>query len=250
MSNTMDIYEYLAQGGVLTSPDNVPSRYRGELLRLMSSFVDSELAASAGFAASINYAPNVQARIAASRITLEKAEHARKVLAVMSTFGTDTDRYERQHDWAARIGRHDELPTRDGLADMRLPVFYYPLQSWVDAVVMNVLQGLAAQVQLNELAQVSYTPFAEAIRAIQPGEKAHLEQGIEALKDILAKPEYAEELRQSFDYWQEKVSAGFSQAHPERYEMLVKFGIRHQDNERMLEQWSAQLKELKKELNL
>src|SRR5690625_1708380 len=96
MSSTMDIYEYLAQGGVLTSPDNVPSRYRGELLRLMSSFVDSELAASAGFAASINYAPSIQARIAASRITLEKAEHARKVLAVMSTFGTDSARYEQQ----------------------------------------------------------------------------------------------------------------------------------------------------------
>lgn len=250
MSNTMDIYEYLAQGGVLTSPDNVPSRYRGELLRLMSSFVDSELAASAGFAASINYSPNIQARIAASRITLEKAEHARKVLAVMSTFGTDTERYERQHDWAARLGRHDPLPSREGLTDMRLPVFYYPLHSWADAVVMNVLQGLAAQVQLAELAQVSYTPFAEAIRAIRPREKEHLEQGIEALKEILANSEHTEAVRESFAYWQDKVSAGFSQAHPERYEMLVKFGIRHQDNQRMLEEWSAQLDELKKTLNL
>src|SRR5690625_3595883 len=140
MSSNMDIYEYLAKGGVLTSPDNVPSRYRGELLRLMSSFVDSELAASAGFAASINYAPNISARISASRITLEKAEHARKVLAVMSTFGTDTERYERQHDWAARLDRDADLPGRAEQTDIRLPVFYYPLESWVDAVVMNVLQ--------------------------------------------------------------------------------------------------------------
>ncbi|HLS16303.1 MAG TPA: Phenylacetic acid catabolic protein [Paenalcaligenes sp.] len=250
MSSTMDIYEYLAQGGVLTSPDNVPSRYRGELLRLMSSFVDSELAASAGFAASINYAPSIQARIAASRITLEKAEHARKVLAVMSTFGTDSARYEQQHDWAARIGRNESLADSQGQADMRLPVFYYPLQSWVDAVVMNVLQGLAAQVQLAELAQVSYTPFAESIRAIQPGEKEHLEQGIEALKDILHHSEHHAEVQDSFKYWQEKVAAGFSQAHPERYEMLSKFGIRHQTNERMLEQWTDRCTELKKTLNL
>src|SRR5699024_3761090 len=104
MSSTMDIYEYLAQGGVLTSPDNVPSRYRGELLRLMSSFVDSELAASAGFAASINYAPSIQARIAASRITLEKAEHARKVLAVMSTFGNGYARSVQYAVWRAVLG--------------------------------------------------------------------------------------------------------------------------------------------------
>ena len=35
---TMPIEDYLAQGGVLTSPDNVPPRYRGELLRLMATF--------------------------------------------------------------------------------------------------------------------------------------------------------------------------------------------------------------------
>ena len=49
-SDTMNLESYLAQGGVLTAPGNVPARYRGELMRLMSSFVDSELAASAGFA--------------------------------------------------------------------------------------------------------------------------------------------------------------------------------------------------------
>lgn len=37
----MTIEDYLAQGGKLTSPGNVPARYRGELLRLMASFVDS-----------------------------------------------------------------------------------------------------------------------------------------------------------------------------------------------------------------
>ncbi|HXV29833.1 MAG TPA: phenylacetic acid catabolic, partial [Sinorhizobium sp.] len=54
MSDTMPIEDYLAQGGVLSSPDNAPPRYRGELLRLMASFVDSELAGSAGFADIIN----------------------------------------------------------------------------------------------------------------------------------------------------------------------------------------------------
>ena len=43
-TETMPIEDYLDQGGVLTSPVNAPARYRGELLRLMATFVDSELA--------------------------------------------------------------------------------------------------------------------------------------------------------------------------------------------------------------
>jgi len=56
MTDEMSIETYLAQGGVLSSPANVPARYRGELLRLMATFVDSELAGAAGFADVINAA--------------------------------------------------------------------------------------------------------------------------------------------------------------------------------------------------
>ena len=66
MSETMAIEDYLEAGGVLTSPANAPPRYRGELMRLMAAFVDSELAGSAGFADAINYAPGVKERIAAA----------------------------------------------------------------------------------------------------------------------------------------------------------------------------------------
>ena len=97
MSDTMPIDDYLAKGGVLSSPANVPPRYRGELLRLMASFVDSELAGSAGFADTINDAPGIQERICAARIVLEKADHAGKVLQVMETFGADGGRYAVHH---------------------------------------------------------------------------------------------------------------------------------------------------------
>ena len=92
-TETMPIEDYLARRRPLTSPANVPARYRGELLRLMATFVDSELAASAGFADTINDAPGITARIAAARITLEKADHAERVLELMGDFGADEGRY-------------------------------------------------------------------------------------------------------------------------------------------------------------
>lgn len=180
----MSIEDYLAHGGKLTSPGNVPARYRGELLRLMASFVDSELAASAGFAEVINDAPGIKSRIAAARIVLEKADHAARVLAVMAEFGVDTDRYEGVHPWAARLDRSADIGATRQDGDMRLSVFHYPLQGWVDAVVMNVVQGLAARVQLTELTRVSYQPLAEVFRALAPVESRHAELGIEGLARI------------------------------------------------------------------
>lgn len=239
MTDTMNIDDYLAQGGVLTSPGNVPARYRGELLRLMSSFVDSELAASAGFTASINHAPGIKERIAASRITLEKADHAARVLAVMADFGTDTARYERQHDWAARVARDADLGTARTGGDMRLSVFHYPITGWADAVVMNVLMGLATGVQMTELTRVSYAPLAEVFREIAPREARHAELGIEGLGRLVATEEGRAAAAAAVAYWHPRVAASFGVAGSQRHDTLARFGLRHTPNAILLSHWQA-----------
>ncbi|MCZ0960712.1 Phenylacetic acid catabolic protein [Paracoccus benzoatiresistens] len=238
MSETMNIEDYLAQGGVLTAPGNVPARYRGELMRLMSSFVDSELAASAGFAGSINFAPGIKERIAASRITLEKADHAERVLAVMGDFGTDTRRYQAQHDWAARVDRDSDLGATRREGDMRLSVFHYPITGWTDAVVMNVLQGLATGVQMTELTRISYAPLAEVFRDIAPREARHAELGLEGLARIVESGGQPE-AQASLAYWRPRVAAGFGVANSGRYDTQARFGIRHTPNETLLARWNA-----------
>ncbi|RDW14483.1 Phenylacetic acid catabolic protein [Paracoccus thiocyanatus] len=240
MSDTMNIDDYLAQGGVLTAPGNVPARYRGELLRLMSSFVDSELAASAGFADAINLAPGIRERIAASRITLEKADHAERVLRVMAEFGTDAGRYQTSHDWAARVERGADLGAARRPGDMRLSVFHYPIAGWTDAVVMNVLQGLATGVQMTELTRVSYAPLAEVFREIAPREARHAELGLEGLEQIAQTETGREEARAAIAYWRPRVAAGFGVTHSARYDTLARFGLRHSPNEALLARWQAQ----------
>jgi 1,2-phenylacetyl-CoA epoxidase catalytic subunit len=233
----MTIEDYLAQGGKLTAPGNVPARYRGELLRLMASFVDSELAASAGFAEVINDAPGIKARIAAARIVLEKADHAERVLRVMGEFGVDTSRYAGVHPWAARLPRAADIGARREGGDMRLSVFHYPLQGWTDAVVMNVLQGQAAVIQLAELQRVSYQPLAEVFRAIAPREARHAELGREGLARIAATAAGAAEARAAIAYWQPRVAAGFGSLASARFERLRRLGLRHRPNAELLADW-------------
>ncbi len=125
----MSITDYLAQGGVLTNPENVPARYRAELMRLMATFVDSALAGAAGFADIINEGPGIKERIAAAKIVLEKTDNADKVLSIMGDFGANTARYANHHPWTDRVARDADIGTSRTDTDMRLSVFNYPMQA-------------------------------------------------------------------------------------------------------------------------
>ena len=249
-SDEMPIEDYLAHGGKLTAPGNVPPRYRGELLRLMASFVDSELAASAGFADAINDAPGIKSRIAAARIVLEKADHAERVLVLMAEFGVETSRYEGVHPWAARLPRDTDIGASRQGGDMRLSVFHYPLQGWTDAVVMNVLQGRAAIVQLGELTRVSYQPLAEVFRAITPVETRHAELGAEGLARIVATEEGRAEARTALAYWLPRVAAGFGSVSSSRFERLARLGLRHRPNAELRADWQRAVDAILADLSL
>lgn len=250
MSESMSIDAYLERGGVLTSPENVSPRYRGELMRLMASFVDSSLAGAAGFADIINDGPGLKERIAASRIVLEKLDHAERVLTLMGQFGADTARYANHHPWTARMARDADLGAARHGSDMRLAVFHYPLDGWIDAVTMNVLMGRAVVVQLGEYARVSYQPLAETFRYIWPRETRHAELGLEGLRRILQEPANKPAVAESVSYWHPRVAASFGIANSPRFEGLRRFGLRHTPNEDLKAQWLRETDALLSELGL
>ena len=237
MTDDLSIDAYLAQGGKLTSPENAPARYRGELMRLMATFVDSEMAGAAGFADCINAAPGITERIAAARIVLEKLDHAERVLKIMGEFGADTGRYADHHPWTARLQRGEDIGAARHGSDMRLSVFHYPLEGWADAVVMNVLMGRASVIQLEEVARVSYQPLGEAFRAILPRETRHAELGEEGLRQLCADGPGA--VQALVDYWLPRVAASFGASDSARFETLSRFGLRHESNDTLRRRWRA-----------
>ncbi|WP_435528460.1 Phenylacetic acid catabolic protein [Mesorhizobium shangrilense] len=250
MSETMPIEDYLAQGGKLTSPENAPARYRGELMRLMATFVDSELAGAAGFAEIINAGPGIKERIAASRIVLEKLDHAERVLEIMGEFGADTSRYATHHPWTERVPRNSDLGAARHGTDMRLAVLHYPLDGWTDAVVMNVLMGRAVVIQLDEFTRLSYQPLAEVFRAILPRERRHMELGEEGLRKILVDRAAQAEVTTSIDYWRPRVAASFGAAASTHFETQKRFGLRHTANAELASAWSKQIGDMLVELRL
>ncbi len=239
MAEDMSIESYLAQGGVLTNPTNVPPRYRAELLKLMATFVDSELAGAAGFADIINQGPGIKERIAAAKIVLEKTDNADKVLRIMGEFGADTARYATHHPWTARLERDADIGATRTEHDMRLAVFNYPLQGWADAVVMNLLMGRAVVVQMAEFSMVSYQPLADAFRAIAPIEAHHAELAEEGLAKLLEDGNKAA-IQASVDYWWPRVAASFGSAESRKFDMLKGWGLRHHSNAELRNRWTAE----------
>ena len=236
MTDTMDIAEYLSKGGRLTNPANVPTRYRAELMKIMATFVDSELAGAAGFANVINAGPGIKERIAAARIVLEKTDNADKVLKLMGEFGANTDRYANHHPWSDRLPRDTAPGTPRSAHDMRLSVLNYPLDGWVDAVVMNMLMGLAVGVQLTEFLTSSYQPFATAIREIAPREQRHTELAVEGLQKLI-KQGQTDTIAQSIAYWWPRVSESFGAGVSPRSEALRAMGLRRRTNADLRDAW-------------
>ncbi|MDW4496454.1 Phenylacetic acid catabolic protein [Sulfitobacter sp. D35] len=240
MSDEMNIADYLARGGRLTNPANVPPRYRAELMKIMATLVDSELAGAAGFADVINEGPGIKERIAAAKIVLEKTDNADKVLHLMGEFGANTDRYANHHPWTDRLPRDTEPGSTRSAHDMRLSVLNYPLDGWADAVTMNLCMGLAVTVQLDEMGRVSYQPLAEAIREIAPVEAHHAELAEEGLARLIDQGE-AEAVSASLAYWQPRVAAVFGDAAPDRMERLKAWGLRHRTATEMRSDWEGRL---------
>jgi ring-1,2-phenylacetyl-CoA epoxidase subunit PaaA len=232
---------YLAAGGKLNSPDSATPRYRGEVMRLMAVFVDSEMAGASGFADCINLAPGLKERAIAARIVLEKFGHAEKVLKLMEAFGANTRQYVTAHPWAARLDRSADLGTRRVDGDMRLNVFHYPIYGWVDAVTMNFLMGRASMIQVDELSRCSFQPFADTLLEILPVETRHAELGEAGLRTALAEGADPTAAQASVNYWYPRVATTFGRAASEHSESYRKYALRSRTNEELLASWRSQV---------
>lgn len=227
----------IAAGGRIGAPDEMSPGYRSEIVRLMTVLVDSELAAAAGFADTINRAPGLAERRAMVRIVAEKLDHAGRVLDLLQPFGVVPDLYLRTHPWHARIGRDIDLGLRRIPGDKRLNVFHYPLQSWHDALLVNWLVGLSLAIQLRDLADCSYAPLAQAIAGMADAEEALALLAAPLAGEALLRDGRPTAMQAALDYWHPRAAATFGHRESERFAVYRRYGLRREDNDALLARW-------------
>lgn len=237
-----ELMAHLAGGGTVDDAADLAPGYRGEVMRLMVVFVDSELAGAAGFADCINRAPGLRERVTAARIVSEKFDHAGRVLDLLAPFGVNAQLYIRSHPWTARLDRSLDLGNRRVGGDKRLNVFHYPLEGWVDAVTMNMLMGTATAIQLGDLVTCSYRPLAAIMAEVAPREAEHARLGEIGLAQAIARDGTTLPAQASVDYWYPRVAATFGRLDSDRFELYRRYGLRRHSNADLLATWTQAIK--------
>lgn len=229
---------HIAAGGRVAQPADMTPGYRSEVMRQMVVFVDSALAGAAGLVDHINRAPSLAERITAARIVQEKFEHAHQVLALLEPLGVSPALYVPSHPWDARLDRGLDLGNRRAGEDKRLNVFHYPLEGWLDAVVLHVLMGHASVLQLAEMAASSYAPLAETMAGIVPRERQHAEMSEISLGQALGRDAAASAAAQaSVTYWFARVAATFGRTESANFANCQAYGLRQTTNADLLARW-------------
>ncbi|UXM96488.1 phenylacetate-CoA oxygenase subunit PaaI (plasmid) [Bartonella sp. HY329] len=252
--------DYLKNGGRLLSIEEVIDPYREELLQTLAAFFDSELAVSAGFTCLLDMVPNIQMRVNVARLIAEKAEHAKALLDMMGEFGEKRPEYLNRlygaegFDWAARLKRDSDLSLGASISlDKRVPVLYYPIENWLDAVIMYVLMEKAAYILIGELGQIFYKPLAMACQLVMTSERQHANLSREELLR-LAKGAYKngtlEKIEASFNYWLQRTRANFDPDNLPYFERLRALGLPHRSNQEMLNLFNLRVDDLRLSLNL
>jgi len=243
------LIDRINKGEKIQRGEQLPASYRAELMRLMVVFVDSQLAGAAGFANVINHGPGLRERRTAAQIVADRFDHAEKVLELLKDFNVKPRLYVSSHAWASRLDRTVDLGSRRINGDKRLNVFHYPLEGWIDALVLNVLMGTASNIQLGELRQSSYAPLAEVMVEIINSEKSHVEKGLKGLKNSL-NHDGAAAAQAAVNYWYPRVTATFGRSESEHNERVKQFGLMKQTNDSRQVDWENQVSKLLADLGL
>jgi len=244
------LLQHIAAGGKIAAPDDMSAAYRAEITRLLTVLADSELAAVAGFADWINRAPTFADRQAMVRIVGEKLDHAGQILDLLRPFGVVPELYLQSYPWAARIGRDVDLGLRRIPGDKRLNVFHYPLQSWEDALLVDLLVGQSLALQLRDLAGSSYAPLAAAIDRLAVREAILAGPAGPMLQAAVARPGNRGAVQVALDYWYPRAAATFGRLESQRFIVYQRYNLRKDTNQTLLERWRSAIDNVLRPLDL
>jgi ring-1,2-phenylacetyl-CoA epoxidase subunit PaaA len=245
-----DLLKRTGAGRAVTAPSQMSPAYRGEVTRLMTIFVDTELAWAAGYADYINEAPGIRERVVAAQVVREKLGHAEAILALLEPFYVRPGLYVRSHAWSARLDRNVDLGNRRIGDDKRLNVLHCPNQGWTDAVVANLLIGISAPVHLGELAGCSYAPLAKAMKTIVKSEAEHARLAEKGVKQAIEREGSTAAAQVSVNYWYPRVAATFGVIGSERFRLYKSYRLRRHTNAELLARWKSAAAQRLKALKL
>jgi ring-1,2-phenylacetyl-CoA epoxidase subunit PaaA len=237
------LVERIARGEVIERAEDMTEGYRTNLIHLMTMQADSELAGAFGYVPWIMKAPNTSEMLAVAQITKDEVRHARVMYTLLRELGVDVEARVQAFDFAHRVEQED-LGTRRAGDDARVNIFYYPIRSWADFILFNVLMDRGAGFQLQDVEFSSYGPWRRAMQGIMKEETMHIAHGDAWLKRWGQDKAHHDEVQEALNRWYPRVMNIFGRPNSPRNAVYRRYGLKRRDNDEVRRAFAAEVAEV------
>lgn len=221
----------IAEGGLVEQEDEMTEEYRENLVHLMLMQADSEIAGAFGYVPWIMKAPTPAEMLAVASIARDEVRHGRVVYKLLENLGVDVEERVKQFDFTLRVSEADYLGQGRAANDQRVNIFYYPIETWADFIMFNVLMDRAAGHQLDDAAQCSYGPWRRVMEGIMKEESMHIAHGDTWLRRLGRDSATHDELQDTLNRWWPRVMNVFGRPKTRRNALYRKWGLKVRDND-------------------
>jgi len=235
----------------IESVEEMTEEYREALIHLMTMQADSELSGALGYVPWIAKAPGIEEKLAVATIVRDEIRHATVMYRLLRNLGVDVDERVKQLDYAWRIAEGDaNLGTKRIGQDLRVNIFYYPIETWADFILFNFCMDRGAGHQLEDVNESSYGPWARAIQQIFKEEQMHVGHGEAWMKRLAEDPATKEETQAALDKWYPRTMNIFGRPGTAKNQLYRKLGLKQRDNDEVRQAFVAEVKSLVEEWGL
>jgi ring-1,2-phenylacetyl-CoA epoxidase subunit PaaA len=245
MSTEAAMFAKIASGETIESVAEMTQEYQENLIHLMLMQADSELAGGYGYIPFIAKAPTVEEKHAVAGMVEEEIGHALIMYSLLRDLGVDADERVRQHDreLAWRLANPEaDIGTKRVGQDLRVNIFYYPLETWADFVMFNFCMDRGAGHQLEDVRQSSYGPWHRAIQRIFAEEEDHVAHGELWVHRLAEDPATRKEAQEALDKWFIRTMNIFGRPQTSKNRLYRKLGLKRRDNDEVRQTFTNEVK--------
>lgn len=222
--------EKIANGETIETVEEMTEEYRENLINLMLMQADSEVAGAFGYVPWIMKAPTTAEMLSVSTIAKDEVRHGRVMYKLLQDLGIDVDARVKDFDFNLRVGDEVELGITRAAEDNRVNIFYYPINTWYDFIMFNVLMDRGAGHQLEDSEMSSYGPWRRVMEGIMKEEMMHVAHGDSWLVKLAKDPAHTENVQEALDRWFPRVMNIFGKPNSRRNQIYIKLGLKKRDN--------------------
>ncbi|NRA66873.1 MAG: phenylacetate-CoA oxygenase subunit PaaI [Pseudobacteriovorax sp.] len=223
--------------------DTCPEDYKKIVIRILALQAYAERLGAIEVSGKLSLAPDFRARRQVSQIAHEESIHACLLYGILEKVGVSENE-------ALTIAMGSNLDTPSSKSLEGPMAVGDDDNQWIDIALNAMLLDRAGCYMVNNFAQSSFKPWANACQRIYKDELFHKSFGLAQFKKHISQPHDESELINKFMTWYSRGLNFFGPPNVKSTDRLKEYGIKREDNETMRLKYIEEVAAMMRDLNL